>query len=220
VSIFTYVSQGCDVLIADEPENSSFVYKGALPNYVKNADRKRVVKILWKKMGVEKDGKKRKRCGSMWVRSTPAGKIRTKLLLEIVLNIKKPELERSQMREVLRYLNNAKEILKGIPIENNIYTDLKHVREAFGTAYLAILEAINESLIKKGITKKDLPKSMDAYRMALRKNIAVHDGKLLREFEMLHDALHIAGYYRGLTYNVDMVKDALKAAKSFIEKLG
>lgn len=58
------------------------------------------------------------------------------------------------MREALRYLNNAKEILKRIPIENNIYTEIKPVREAFGTAYLAILEAINESLIKKGVTKK------------------------------------------------------------------
>jgi len=123
------------------------------------------------------------------------------------------------MREALIYLNNAKEILKRILIENNIYTEIKPVREAFGTTYLAILEAINESLVGKGITKKDLPKSVDAYRMALRKNIAVHDGKLLREFEMLYDILPIAGYYRALIYNVNMVKDALKAAKSFIDKL-
>lgn len=71
------------------------------------------------------------------------------------------------MREALRYLNNAKEILKRIPIENKTYTDLKPVREVFGTAYLAILEAINEHLIKKGVSKKELPKSIDAYRMAL-----------------------------------------------------
>jgi hypothetical protein len=124
------------------------------------------------------------------------------------------------MREALRYLNNAKEILKSVPIENNIYTDVKPVREAFGTAYLAVLEAINESLVKKGVTKKELPKSIDAYRRALQKHIAIYDGKLMREFEMLYDSLHIAGYYRALIYNVDMVKDALKAARSFIEKLG
>lgn len=124
------------------------------------------------------------------------------------------------MREALRYLNNAREILKSVPIENNIYTDVKPVREAFGTAYLAVLEAINESLVKKGVTKKELPKSMDSYRRALQKHIGVHDGKLMREFEMLYDTLHIAGYYRALIYNVDMVKDALKAARSFIEKLG
>ena len=123
------------------------------------------------------------------------------------------------MRESLRYLKNAKEILKGIPVEDNTYTDLKHVREAFGIAYLSILEAINEYLIEKGFTKKELPKSVDEYRKVLQKYLAVRDGKLLREFEKLYDALHIAGYYRGLIYDVDMVKDALKATKSFIEKI-
>ncbi|MDP2960527.1 MAG: DUF5618 family protein [candidate division Zixibacteria bacterium] len=123
------------------------------------------------------------------------------------------------MKESLRYLNNAKEILKATPVEDNTYTDIKHVREAFGIAYLSILEAINEYLIEKGFTKKELPKSVDEYRKVLQKYLAVRDGKLLREFEKLYDALHIAGYYRGLIYDVDMVKDALKATKSFIEKI-
>lgn len=124
------------------------------------------------------------------------------------------------MKEASRYLNNAKEILKITPVEDNTYTDLKHVREAFGVAYLAILEAINEHLVThKGFKKKELPKSVDEYRKVLQKYLAVRDGKLLREFEKLYDALHIAGYYRGLIYDVDMVRDALKAAKSFIEKI-
>jgi len=123
------------------------------------------------------------------------------------------------MKESLRYLNNAKEILKSIPVEDKTYTDIKLVREAFGIAYLAVLEAINEYLLKRGVTKKELPKSVDEYRKALQKYLAVHDGKLLREFEKLYDALHIAGYYRGLIYDVDMVKDALKATKSFVEKI-
>lgn len=124
------------------------------------------------------------------------------------------------MKESLRYLHNAREILKKVPVEDNTYTDIKPVREVFGTAYLAILEAINEYLLKKGLLKKELPRSVDGYRAALQKYIAVHNGKLLREFEMLYDALHIAGYYRGLIYNTDAVKDYLKAAKVFIEKLG
>jgi hypothetical protein len=124
------------------------------------------------------------------------------------------------MREALRYLNNAKEILKSVPVEDNTYTDIKPVREAFATAYLAVLEAINEHLLKKGFTKKELPRSVDSYRKVLQKYIAVHDGKLMRQFEMLYDALHIAGYYRGLIYNVDAVKDYLKAAKEFIDKIG
>jgi hypothetical protein len=123
------------------------------------------------------------------------------------------------MKESLRYLYNAREILKSIPIEGDTYTDIKPVREAFGTAYLSVLEAINEYLMKKGLTKKELPKSVDAYRKALQKHIAIHNGKLMREFEMLYDTLHIAGYYRGLLYNVNVVNAALKAAKSFIEKM-
>ncbi len=123
------------------------------------------------------------------------------------------------MKEALRYLNNAKEILKSVPVEDNTYIDVKPVREAFGTAYLAVLEAINEYLLKQGLTKKELPKSADAYRRALQRHLVIHDGKLLREFEKLYDALHIAGYYRGLIYDVGMVKDALKAAKAFIEKI-
>lgn len=122
------------------------------------------------------------------------------------------------MKESLRYLQNAKEILVKTPIEDNEYTDVKPVREAFGTAYLAVLEAINEALLKKGLTKKELPKSVDEYRKVLRKYFAVHNGKLMRSFESLYDTLHIAGYYRGLLYNATLVKDSFKAAKGFIDK--
>ncbi len=124
------------------------------------------------------------------------------------------------MKESLRYLNNAKEILKKSPIEDNRYADVKYVKEACGTAYLAILKAIDEYLQNKGLSKKELPRSVDAYRKALRKYLAVHDGKLLRKFEDLYDELHIAGYYRGDLHHVGAVKEILKAAKAFIEKIG
>jgi len=123
------------------------------------------------------------------------------------------------MKEALRYLNNAKEILKSVPVQNGTYIDTKPVREACGIAYLAILIAIDEYLLKKGISKKELPRSVDAYRKALQKYLAVHNGKLLREFEALYEALHIAGYYRGNLYLVDMIKDALKATRAFIDKI-
>ena len=122
-------------------------------------------------------------------------------------------------REAIRYLENAKKVLKSISVEDNTYLDLKSVREAFGAAYLAVLEAINESLIKKGFTKKEIPKSVDEYRKALQKHLAVHNGKLLREFEKLYDALHIAGYHRGLIYDTRGVREYFEAAKEFIEKV-
>ena len=125
-----------------------------------------------------------------------------------------------QTKEALRYLNNTREILKSIPVEDGTYTDIKPVREACGTAYLAILMPIDEYLLELGIEQDKLSTSVDGYRKALQKYLSVHDGKLLREFEALYEALHIAGFYRGNLYLVDMIKDALKAAKTFIERLG
>ena len=123
------------------------------------------------------------------------------------------------MKEALRYLNNAREILKSAPIEDNAYSDVKHVREACATAYLAVLKAIDECLLNRGLSKKDLPRSVAGYRKAMQKYLSMRDGKLLREFERLYDQLHIAGYYRALLHDVDIVKDAIRAARTFIEKV-
>jgi len=123
------------------------------------------------------------------------------------------------MREAIRYLENAKEMLSKSNIEGNIYTDIKYVKSAFGIAYLAVLTAIDEYLTKRGLLKKELPKSVDAYRGAIQKYLAIHNGNLRREFESLYDILHIAGYYRGLINDVTIIKDALKKAKNFIEKV-
>jgi uncharacterized protein (UPF0332 family) len=123
------------------------------------------------------------------------------------------------MKEALRYLNNAKEILKSAPIEDNAYSDVKPVQEACAAAYLAVLKAIDLCLLNRGLNKKDLPRSVDGYRKALQKHLSMHDGKLLREFERLYDQLHIAGYYKALLHDVDIVKDAIRAARTFIEKV-
>jgi len=123
------------------------------------------------------------------------------------------------MRESLRYLSNAKEMLRSAPIEDAIYTDIKPIQEACSTAYLAVLKAIDEYLIQRGVSEKELPQSVDDYREMIRKYLSIRNGKLVREFETIYKALHIAGYYRGLLDNVDMVKDAFKVARAFIEKI-
>jgi hypothetical protein len=123
------------------------------------------------------------------------------------------------MREALRYLENARAILRTASIEDNTYTDGKPVQEACGTAYLAVLKAIDEYLVKKGIEEKELPQSVEGYREMLRKYLMIRNGRLLKEFDKLYKLLHIAGYYRGLLEDVTVVKDALKAAKIFIEKI-
>ncbi len=123
-------------------------------------------------------------------------------------------------REASRYLNNAREILRRARIERDIYSDVKPVREAMGTAYLAVLEAVNEALIERGVSRKELPKSVEAYRNLLKKHLSSRNGKLLRKFDSLYDMLHIAGYHRGLLHHATVVKDALKVARAFIEKIG
>lgn len=124
------------------------------------------------------------------------------------------------MGEALRYFKNAKELLGKSPVEDDTYTDIKYVQEACGTVYLAVLKAIDEYLISRGVNEKDLPQSVDGYREMLKKHLSIHNGRLTREFEKLYKALHIAGYYRGLLDDVNALKDYFKVAKSFIEKLG
>ncbi len=125
-----------------------------------------------------------------------------------------------QKRESIRYLENAKELLSKSPIEDNrYYADVKYVRQACGTAYIAILKAIDEYLLNKGLTKDKLPRSVDAYRKAIQKYLSIHNGKLQREFEILYDELHIAGYYRGELRHVDIIKALFKATKAFIERI-
>jgi hypothetical protein len=123
------------------------------------------------------------------------------------------------MNEPARYLNNAKEILSKSPIEDEYYVDDKYVKSACGVAYLGVLKAIDELLLKRGVTKKELPKKVEEYRKALQKHASIHNGKLVRQFEDIYDELHIAGYYRGILHSVATVKAALKTAESFIKKM-
>ena len=121
--------------------------------------------------------------------------------------------------EPIRYFENAKELLHKSSIEGDRYEDIKYVQEACGTAYLAILKAIDAYLIKRGVSQKDLPQSVEGYRDMIRKYLTPYNGKLTREFEKLYKELHIAGYYRGLIEDVNALKDIFKSAKAFIDKV-
>ena len=121
--------------------------------------------------------------------------------------------------EPIRYLDNAKALLTKSPIEDDRYEDIKYVQEACGTAYLVILKVIDEYLMKRGVSQKDLPQSVEGYRDMLKKYLSPHNGKLTREFDKLYKELHIAGYYRGLIEDVNALKDIFKSARSFIDKV-
>lgn len=122
-------------------------------------------------------------------------------------------------KEPMRYIENAKEILEKSSVEGNIYVDIKYVRSACGVAYLGVLKAVEDYLLRKGLTKKELPKKIEECQKALQKYASIYDGKLFRMFDSLYDELHIAGYYRGLLRHVNTVKEALKNAERFIKKL-
>lgn len=124
-----------------------------------------------------------------------------------------------QKREAIRYFENAKDLLKKSPVDDNRYSDVKYVQEACGTAYLAVLKAIDEYLVKRGVSQKDLPDSVEGYRDMLKKYLSVHNGKLTKDFNSLYNLLHIAGYYRGLLDRVEIVKDTFKITRLFIEKV-
>ena len=78
----------------------------------------------------------------------------------------------------VRYLNNARALLRHVRAERNFYLDRKPVREAMGTAYLAVLEAINEALERRGVAKKERPRSVEAYRAALLRHLLTRNGKV------------------------------------------
>ncbi len=122
--------------------------------------------------------------------------------------------------EARRHLENAKACLRQAPVEGGTYTDIKYVQEACGTAYLAVLKAIDAALIRRGVDEKDLPQAVEAYREALQKHWAPKDGKWLRDFEKLYKLFHIAGYYRALLDDVKILREVFTMAETFIRRLG
>jgi len=122
-------------------------------------------------------------------------------------------------KEALRYIENAKDILRKSEIEADYYTDLKYVKTALGCAYLGVLRAIDDYLLMRGVQEERLPKKIEEYVKALKKYGGVHNGRLLRQLTGLYHQLHIAGYYRGDLQSTKMVKTALSEAREFIQNL-
>ena len=123
------------------------------------------------------------------------------------------------MADAIRYINNAKEILKKSKVVEGYYTDLKYVKSAFGILYLGILKAIDDFLFKRGVEEITLPKKIEEYMKYFKKYGSPYDGKLIKEFESLYKEVHIAGYYRSLLSSVKVVKDIFEESEKFIKKL-
>ena len=122
----------------------------------------------------------------------------------------------NKYREALRYLENAKEILKGkANKKDNYYEDVKYVRMACGTAYSGTLLAIDTLLEIKGKPiKKRSRLSVEDYR----KQLTNVDKKLLKTFNTAYQVLHLFGYYDGGT-NSNVIKEGIDSAQEIINKI-
>ena len=110
--------------------------------------------------------------------------------------------------EALRYLDNAKEILRDKAIkEDGYYQDKKYVRLAGHAAYLGVLIALDELL---GAKKKGR-KSVDWYKAELSKM----DRKITNIFDSAYDTLHLSLGYDG-NPSVTVAGSGLKDAEQII----
>jgi len=92
-------------------------------------------------------------------------------------------------------------------------------RSACGIAYLGVLKAVDEFLLQKGHSEKQLAKKIEEYQKALKRYASMQNGKLVREFNDIYEELHIAGYDRRFLHSIDVVKAPVKRAELFIRKL-
>jgi len=128
------------------------------------------------------------------------------------------ELKKLTLKEAKRFLANAKETISKSPFSETgkTYIDDKYTREGCGMAYLAAFRAIDGYLLGTGISKDELPQSIEHYERVLK--TIPHNGKLKENVKIVYQNLHLLGYYRGGT-NVDMIKAGMKAVKDIINML-
>jgi ferritin-like protein len=119
--------------------------------------------------------------------------------------------------EAVRYFRNAKQRLREAAVRDDLYDDLKPVREACQTAYLAVLHAVRGHLLSRGVPPQKLPEDPAAYGAFLARQSA-HNGRLVRNFHLVYEELHVIGHYTG-TRSVHIVKDGFDHARWIIERL-
>jgi len=126
--------------------------------------------------------------------------------------------KQTRYREAVRYLDDAKEILRTkAEKKDRYYQDEKYVKMACGTAYSGVLKAVDTYLEIKGkpIEKKKGSRiSVDSYRKLLTKL----DKGVLNDFNTACELLHLAGYYEGLLH-ADAINSGLDAFSAILNKI-
>jgi hypothetical protein len=116
--------------------------------------------------------------------------------------------------EAMRYMSNAEETLKKAKKEGSFYKDEKYVKTACGTAYNAVLKALDGYLLLKNTPANKGRKSIEYYQS----NISKLDKKLNVEVKAAYDVLHLSGYYDGIT-RVPVIKDGFDLAYIIINRI-
>lgn len=116
--------------------------------------------------------------------------------------------------EAIRYMENAKETLQKAGKEDRFYIDKKYVKTACGTAYNAVLLALDGYLLLQGIEKKKGRKDIGFYQEAVSR----FDRKLLNYVTEAYNILHLAGYYDG-SKNSKIILEGLDLADVIIDKI-
>jgi hypothetical protein len=121
--------------------------------------------------------------------------------------------------EAERYLANAKEILatKAIP-NGSFYDDTKYVKMACGTAYNAVLLAIDTYLEQKNETiqkGKYQRKNIKDYKAKLSQ---MEDREMQNLLNNAYDILHLYGYYDGINNKV-VIDEGIHLAEKILEKI-
>lgn len=121
-------------------------------------------------------------------------------------------------REAVRYMENASEILRTkAKKDDGYYQDRKYVKMASGTAYYAVLLAMETYLASKGkaIVKPRKGRiDVDDYR----RRVGTIDKKMLDLFNTTYNVLHLAGYYDG-ELSAGVIREGMIAATEIINKI-
>ena len=99
------------------------------------------------------------------------------------------------LTEALRYIDNAKEILKTKgKLENSLYSDKKYVKMAGHTAYTGILYALDHANILPPLAKRTQRRDVKDYQEALGKV----NKKMLGYYVSCYQQLHLVAGYDGV----------------------
>jgi len=108
------------------------------------------------------------------------------------------KIEQNQIKEALRYLNNAKKILKeNTEVKDGFYSDAKFVKIASNTVYNGVLIALDYFADKKGLKVKNRPDKKFYQQL-----IGTENKKMLKIYNSLYNYLHLFGGYDGDTRTV------------------